>query len=349
MMRPVNYRSFPAGPLFAAVLLARLLTPAAFGAGQTVTLAFAENPGRVAVDDRHIYLLDGHAVTILDRKDFSVLKRFGRRGEGPGEFTAHPNDPPGFALGKQGLVISAQNRVLVFSRAGECLNQVNSGVRGIACQPLGKLLVGIERPRMDKRLAVSYQLYDNRIEQRARLYHYEDDFQSGEGLQILKNPYEYHYSFAADDEHAYIYRKDNQTVGVFDSRGELLRAIALGGDGGEVSRETAERIIKFWKEDSVKKQYFPFLKPVTVAPRFPALRQLRLSNGILYVITYKRRGGLNQCRMFRTSGESLGECMIPLREKDPMEFYPLAIHDGMLFQLMENDEDEWVLKVHEIR
>lgn len=313
-----------------------------------VVLSFAENPGRIAVDGEHVYLLDGHKVFILDRKDFKVVKSFGRRGEGPGEFTAHPNDPPGFALGKRGLVLSAQNRILEFSRDGKLLNQVISGVRGIACRPLGDFLVGMERPRIDKRLAASYQLYTRRIEKRARLHYYMDDFQNGEGMQILKNPYEYHYSFATDDAYAYIFLNEENAVGVFDNRGERVRTIAPGGDGEEVPREAAERILRFWKEDSVKKQYFPFLKPVTVAPRFPALRQLRLSGDTLYVITYQRRGGRNLCRLFRVSGESLGECWLPLREKDPMEFYPFAIHDGTLFQLMENDEDEWVLRIRRI-
>lgn len=135
-------------------------------------------------------------------------------------------------------------------------------------------------------------------------------------------------------------------IGVFSQNGDLIRPIKIDLPPVTVPSEYAETLIHSWKTDPLKSQYFPYLKPFSVAEHFPALRQFRTSDGKLHVITYHRRGDLSRCLVFTQEGKREGDHWIPLVENDPMEFFPFTIHKGKLSQLVNTDE--WVLRISDI-
>lgn len=47
-------------------------------------------PSWLRVDNRYIYVSDRHSVFIYDRASFGLVKKIGKRGEGPGEFKSYP-------------------------------------------------------------------------------------------------------------------------------------------------------------------------------------------------------------------------------------------------------------------
>lgn len=315
-------------------------------AAQDIPIPFAVNPGRIAVNASRVFFIDGNDIYILSREDFSVLHKFGQKGEGPGEFIVHPNDPPGFALAGDKLILSAQNKVLEFDSSGTFVRQIKCGTKGIACKPLGDRLVGIERLLIDGKFSVGYQAYDDAMKASVRLTHYVDDFQSHEGFEILKNPYEYHDTFATDSRNIYIFLKDKSAIGVFAGDGHLVRSIPLNLPAAKVPDAVVQEMIRFWNTDPLKKQYVPYLKPITVAETYPALRAFRIAGEKIYVLTYQRRGDLNRCVVFGKDGDVVRRTWVPLIEKDPVELYPYAICDDQVFQLLE--DDMWFLRISPI-
>lgn len=139
-----------------------------------VPLPFAGDPGRIAVDDNAVFIIDGHEITILSRDDFRVLHTFGRQGEGPGEFNVHPNDPPGFSISADVIVISAEHKVLEFDKSGNLIRETRSGLKGIASKPYKGTLVSMERFAIAGDNSVAIQYYDNEMHEIKIIYQYED-------------------------------------------------------------------------------------------------------------------------------------------------------------------------------
>ena len=66
------------------VFLILLITPVLFA--EEVTLLEIFNPSSIKVDDQNIYIAQGENIFIYSAKDFKLIKKFGRLGEGPQEF-----------------------------------------------------------------------------------------------------------------------------------------------------------------------------------------------------------------------------------------------------------------------
>jgi len=61
-----------------------------------------DKPSSLKVDNSQIYIVDGARILIYSRKDFHLIKKLGRGGEGPGEFKSYHG-------GRQRLYIDVQS------------------------------------------------------------------------------------------------------------------------------------------------------------------------------------------------------------------------------------------------
>lgn len=52
--------------------------------------------------------------------------------------------------------------------------------------------------------------------------------------------------------------------------------------------------------------------------------------------------------IFNLEGKLLKEIDAPIKERSLFSFYPFAIEDGKVFQLLENEDEEWELHVTKI-
>ena len=57
---------------------------------KTAVLPELQRPNMVLADSKQLYVADGASVLIYSLKDLKLRKKFGRKGEGPGEFKVSP-------------------------------------------------------------------------------------------------------------------------------------------------------------------------------------------------------------------------------------------------------------------
>lgn len=76
-------------------------------------------PGMIAVDDSQLYVADRYSIFIYSLKDYKLVKQFGRRGEGPGEFRTKPL----FQVLDNELLISSSVKISYFSKSGQLIRE----------------------------------------------------------------------------------------------------------------------------------------------------------------------------------------------------------------------------------
>lgn len=101
-------------------------------------------------------------------------------------------------------------------------------------------------------------------------------------------------------------------------------------------------------ERFLKQFYHQMLKPITFPTRFPAIRDLRVSDEKIYVITYKKEKTVTECIIFDTKGKFLKQVWLPLEEVNILNHYPFDIKNGKLYHLVENDDEVWQLHISKI-
>ena len=72
--------------------------------GQSIVLPEIMQPSDLIVDGNHLYILDkDYSISMYNIPSFKLVKKFGKRGEGPGEFPARVYQ---IRSTSQGLMIS---------------------------------------------------------------------------------------------------------------------------------------------------------------------------------------------------------------------------------------------------
>jgi len=64
--------------------------------------------------------------------------------------------------------------------------------------------------------------------------------------------------------------------------------------------------------------------------------------------TFKKEAGKSEVQIFDLKGTLLEKTMVPIKEKNSKRFFPYDINKGVLYQLVENDDEEWELHVTKI-
>jgi hypothetical protein len=140
---------------------------------------------------------------------------------------------------------------------------------------------------------------------------------------------------------------DEFIIHVFDNTGK--KRYAITGDYEKI-KITEKQIQKFREGFKYKfKRGLDVILERSVFPEyFPAIRHFTVSDGKVYVMTFKKEAGKSEVQIFDINGKLLVKNMIPIKEKNAKRFFPYDIKKGILYQLVENEAEEWELHLTKI-
>lgn len=83
---------------------------------------------------------------------------------------------------------------------------------------------------------------------------------------------------------------------------------------------------------------------------FPAIQLFLIDNDKIYIPTYRQQKEDYELFIYGTNGKFLKQVYFPLKYIDVLQPYPFTIKNNILYQLIENDENEvWELHAVEIK
>jgi hypothetical protein len=83
---------------------------------------------------------------------------------------------------------------------------------------------------------------------------------------------------------------------------------------------------------------------------FPAIQLIFVDNASIYILTYRKQPEKYEIFIYDTSGKYIKQVYLPIQYIDRIQPYPFAIKNGILYQLIENEENEaWELHASEIK
>ena len=83
---------------------------------------FTRPKGIVHDKDENLYVVDGYEIKLFSLKDAKLITRFGKNGEGPGEFPRHPR----ITFFPYEIFVRAMGKVLFFKRDGKYISEKKS-------------------------------------------------------------------------------------------------------------------------------------------------------------------------------------------------------------------------------
>lgn len=349
-------------------------TLASEGAKTTVvTLSEIVNPIAITVDSNQIFISEDDSVSIYSLDDYRLLKKFGREGEGPGEFKFGPYVTP---LSDH-LFINSSSKISFFSREGEFKNQkiipFGYAHTEYPMLPVKNNYVGFRYEVLQEHL-LNYQKYRDFIFV-ATLYNQELDqlksFYRGAPRQLTPPPppskkgtpppkvdyeviYDYQDLAVYEDK---IFIPDTRKgfyIAVFDHQGNLLYEVSKKYKKLKVTDEDKEDYMRVETSSrfATRNQRLNF----TFRKHYPAFFSFKIADGKIYVTTYEKKDNKYKMVIMDLEGKVLKKTFaFPLApwQRTCDWFIPHSseydIHNDKIYYLVENEQQKIDLHITDIQ
>lgn len=297
-------------------------------------------PVSIAVDDTQLYITEGATIFIYSLKDYKFIKKFGREGQGPKEFARLPGIEISVNVATEDIIVNSFGKVSFFSKDGSFKREIKSKGLGFLFTPIKENYVGLGRIVEDRDAYNTINFYDaelNRGQEIARMKIGNPE----KKLELLKKTM----SFVVYENKVYLAGEEGFVIKVLDHTGQELYSITR-----EYKRIKFDS--RFEKEirEGMKKLapgQYEFLKNRLEFPDyFPAISFLFIDNNKIHTGTWNLQQDKLEFYIFDLKGKLLKTQFVTFAfQEGSLTPYPLNFKNGKLYQLIENEEEEWELHI----
>jgi hypothetical protein len=306
-------------------------------------------PNQIRADAEQLYITDQHYVYIFSLSDYSLIKKIGRKGEGPGEFLSPPKGVEIIVLDNQ-LMINSVGKISYFSKSGEFKGETKvKAFMGGGLFPVADKLVGIGFGKENNRICYQLNMFDSALDKKIKNIHSIDAYyQKGKPINPILAPRR-PFLWTTKD---HIFIEDHgRDIHVFDSMGNKKRVIHLDYAKVKFTAKRKEKYMEYF--NGPMKQEWQILKRQAKFPQyFPNIRHFLIANQKIVIITFKEddTGNKKELLTLDLNGKRINTFFIKLEEVNPLRLVPFSVYNNRLYQLVENDQSEmWELQVSKIQ
>ena len=304
-------------------------------------------PHQITVDKSQLYIAEGPAILIYSLEDLRFITKFGKAGEGPQEFKIQGNGRITLDVSSGYIMVNSTGRVSLFSKEGIFFKEITAAF-GRDFIPMGEHFVGVHyvqrKNRPDKMKAV--KTYDSNLKEIKEIYRMKGRYERGKGYRMFSEPH----SYRVYQDKIFVGGYEDFTIDVLDKNGEKRFSIKQDYEREKVGEMDKQAVIHYIDTSPRYNETRDFFKRVLIFPTyFPAIRDFFVTDGNVYVLTYKKVEENFQLFVFDLQGNPVKKTFIPIVEDNLfVEVNPFVIGNGKLYQLIENEDEEWELHIHEI-
>lgn len=335
--------------LFSLLFILLLLPVHQAAAKKVATFPGILTPFDILVDKDRFYISESATIHIFSLKDYSLICKFGKKGEGPGEFKLDDDNAVFVTLLPDSLMINSVGRISYFSKDGTFIKEVPNH-SGRWLKPLGDHFVGM-RIWYDKKNTRfrTVCIFDPQLKK------LKDIYTEVHGIQPRKKiidavSWPSSWNYLTYGEKVFVMGKEKE-IYVYNKKGETVSTIELDYKPIKVTASKKKEYITFYKEnDPYWRTRWERLKSWYVFPDyFPVARYFTIRDEKIYIMTYKEEENKKEFLVLDMNGRLLKKVLLPIVSWDIMGVMPFDFHGDKLYQLVENPETEnWELHVTRI-
>ncbi|MEN8152920.1 MAG: hypothetical protein ABFR75_02775 [Acidobacteriota bacterium] len=312
------------------------------------TLNEINKPKTLSVKGDKLIITEEESIYIYSLETLKLTKKFGKEGEGPGEFKmGHGVVSLNIDISDNNIIVNSSTKITWFSMEGEYIREkkvppmkylipMNYGYAGNCLINAGK-----------KFPVQSVCLFDKNFKKVETLM--TSDVPVGMGAKRMMPPYNFKY--LVHNNKIYLSAgKDKILIKVFDQKGKELNNIKLSADSLPVSSKYKNMVRTFYKTDPAFKNFWPRMKDRLYFPEyFPGLKDLFVDKNRIYIQTWNKKGGNLEWILLDKTGKELKRIFLPQGKESAIVYSPYTIANGKYYYLKEDiDEEVWGLFVMDL-
>lgn len=336
--------SLPGYCLFVLILF----TFTAFSfAGKTATFTDFVNPFGIVVDGERLFISEGVTVFIYSLKNYRLIKKFGKEGEGPGEVLLRRqggNTEILLSTTRDFLIVGTWGKVIYFTKDGEFVKEKRTELAGNWLKPLGDGFVGRKYFREPDALYHGIVLWDANLNKIKNVYKHIHGLQ---GARKKFNPLTVEPAdcTVADDK-IFVIDGDFSKIMVYDRNGDKLFTVTPRTDDDPVpfTEKDKKELIDSFKFNPLWGRFYKRRPDLFEFPtHYPLLVMYDLDTPAkkIYLKTYKIENNKQKWLVYDFNGKFINELYLPRGI--------IRIHNNTSYRFIENEDEElWELYVEKL-
>lgn len=315
-------------------------------------------PEMIEVSDNEIYVVEGSSIFMYSLKDLSFIRKFGQKGEGPGELKVNPGVSNILVTPGDSLLFLGPDKAIRFAKTGQVIKEFKIPILTIYLYPLGKNYVGVRFKLItQQKPKIAVVLFNQEMEEIKELY-----TQEMSGARNLVNLTSDALNVSVYNDKIFIDRSPKGfVISVLDANGSQLYQIEKEYKKIKFTEEYEERALNRIKQDKTIRTIgwdnFKNLVKFIHDDYLPPIRDLAVTDQRIYVKTYQKQGDKDEFIIMDLKGNILKKVYLPAVKESGFgnevlgrraKFY--KIYRDKFYYLHENeDEEEWEVHVEPIQ
>ncbi len=333
------------------VILLLLLANLVF-ATKIVPLPEIIKPDLIKVDGDDMVIAEKASISIYSLKNFKLIKKFGKEGEGPQEFKLIM----GFfglniSIHPEYIIINSVGKISYFTRKGEFIKEKKiSSVSRMT--PFQDKFVETHT-QFDQKSGVptlAFNIFNSEGEKIKEICSHKLPALQGKGIALLDLVSQINPQYQTSNDRIFIAGKQVFEIDIYNQEGNFLKTIKRDDKKQLLTADDKNKVLEAYKRTPLYKPFWEAIKKaIMVSDYFPALKTFLVTNQKVYVQTFKKKNGKTEFIIFDLNGKYLKNTFLPLIYEDIMTPYLYTIHGGKIYQLVENEDEAWELQISEIQ
>jgi hypothetical protein len=330
----------PRALIFLTSFLILLLPTLHTYAKKVATFTDILTPYNLLVDKDRLYINESATIYIFSLKDYSLVKKFGKKGEGPGEFKLDDDNTVFVSLLPDHLLINSVGRISYFSKEGTFIKEIPNR-SGRWLKPLDDYFVGMRiwYDKKDTRFR-TVCIFDSQLNRIKDIYSEVHGIQPRRRtIDAISWPSSWNYLTYGDK--VFVMGKENK-LHIFNKHGESISTVKLDYEPLKLTDSIKEEYIKYYRDtDPYWRARWERLKSWYVFPDYlPVARYFKIKNDKIYILTYKKEKGKKEFLILDLKGKLLKKVFLPLVSVDALGEMPFDFQGDLLYQLVINEDTE---------
>lgn len=294
----------------------------------------------MVVNEGRLYVIEGTTVFIYSLSDYKLIKKFGKKGEGPQEFKT----PPYIIPLKDRLLLNTQGKMSYYTKDGEFISE----------KKVGSVLNYLMRPHKDGFIGMGVEVDGETVYRTISFY--DQDFKKIKKLCRLKLgkrggkqkiPGDTVFYQVLKDRIAVIYSSDF-TFDILDQDGNVIKTVKKDHKRRPFTEDDEKKVheilkLQFGARYEAGKNFIQLPKDY-----WPAIMAFLTDGEKLYTPTWHIKESKILFFIFDAEGKEVKNLYIPFTFRNAFQPFPFAIDNGKLYQLIENEDEEWELHISKI-
>jgi hypothetical protein len=321
------------------ILLSFVLT---LPAKKIAELESVSRPERIVIDKNALYVLEDTTVYIYSLKDYHLIKKFGKKGNGPGELSPLPNYKLQIEVNDGDLFLNSRNKIITFSTKGEFIREKRIPFIALQVIPI------------QNNFAITKSVFSERGGNSTGLFFFDSQFNE---IKTAYNRHSPHYSKSGKIDLIpllVVIRKYknkiyccDQTgdfeINIYNKAGKRIDKIKTEYKKRKIPQDYIDKTLE-WVMKDIRLRNLPEeqRKMIYFPDYFPIIKNYLIEDNKIFIHTYnmKPEEDKSQFIIIDLKGKILKEIYLRGADLNTIEFAPYIFLKGEYLYLYDNPETE---------